>query len=146
MKRHYQTSLDRAGHSLLAGATIAGVVIAALLFAGGQHSVFALVAGWLIGGVLALIAMLATGGPIWLIFHMRRFRGPFAAATAGALAGLIPFVAGQTYGFGLFAAPPSDGETMLYRWASALAVGLTTAALVMMIALVMWRVAYRRVL
>lgn len=146
LSRHYETSLSRIGYSIAAGGIIAGAITALLLWAGGQHSPFGLVVGWLIGASFSAIGIVSVAGPLWLVLHLAQRRGPWAAAATGLFTALLMFVGAQTYGFGLFSAPVSDGRTLMFRWISAGATGLTLAVLAMLIGLVMWRIAYRRVL
>ena len=44
----------------------------------------------------------------------------------------------------MFDMPVTDSRTLAYRWASAVATSLLLAALAAAIAVVMWRIAYRR--
>ena len=59
--------------------------------------------------------------------------------------GFVLFLGGQTYGYGMFAMPAMDARTLLYRWASGFLTSLVMAAMAAGIAVVMWRVAYRKV-
>lgn len=144
--RHYETSIDRAGWSIATGGLIAAVVTALLLLAGGQHSVFGLVVGGLIGGFFSAIGILIVAGPLWLVFHLAQRRGPGYAALTGFIMSALLFVGAQTYGFGLLSAPVTDARTLLFRWASAGATAVVLAVAAVVIALAMWRIAYRRVL
>lgn len=109
----YRASLDRAGHALAAGGMLGGLIAAGLVAIGSGPAPFALLAGFVIGAALTPVLAVAIGGPLWLVCRAIGWRGPLAAVVAGALAGFAMFLGGQTYGFGLFAMPPSDGQTLL---------------------------------
>lgn len=143
--RGYETSLDRAGLALAAGGLLGGVLSSVLVAAGGATSLQGIVVGFLIGAVITAMAAVAVAGPLWLVMHALRKRGPRSAALVGAVAGFALFLGGQTYGFGLFEMPPTDARTLMFRWVSAAATSLILAALAALIGLAMWRVAYRRI-
>ena len=144
MGKHYETSLDRAGLSLAAGGAMGGALTVALVAAGGPPSWLYLPVGFIIGAVITAMAVVAIGGPLWIVAHASGKRGPRTAVLIGALAGFALFLCGQTYGFGLFAMPPIDGRTLMFRWISAAATSLILALVCAGISLIMWRVAYRR--
>lgn len=138
----YRTSIDRAGWALAAGGGLGGAACMALTVLGGRGSAGALGLALLLGGVFAMLAIAAVGGPLWLALHAAGRRGPGYAAALGAVLGAILFIAGQTDGIaGLDGDLASDSLT---DWLRATGGCLTTAAIAGLIALVMWRVAYRR--
>jgi len=145
MLRGYVTSIDRAGLALAAGAALGGLFTAVLVLFGPSPSPFGFVIGFLIGAVITAAAAIAVGGPLWLIAHASGRRGPRAAGLIGALSGFALFLGGQTYGFSLFAMPAMDARTLMFRWFSAAATSLILALVSAAIALMMWRVAYRRI-
>lgn len=144
--RYYETSIGRVGFSIAFGGLVAGGMAALLLWMGGQHSPLALLLGWLIGAFFSAVAIVIVAGPVWLTLHLMQRRGPGYALLTALVLVMLMFVGGQTYGFGLFSAPITDGQTMLFRWLSAIGTSLAVAAAAMAIALVMWRIAYRRVM
>ncbi len=135
-RAHYVTSLDRAGLALTAGGALGGLMIVALVAAGGQIAAWALVGGWLLGGLFSMIAIVAVGGPVWLALHAANRRGPVTAALTGAALGLVMFVVAQAW---------SGGND---EWGPRVLGALTTAALVAVAAAAigwtMQRIAYRR--
>jgi len=139
----YATTLDRAGLALGAGALAGGVLTALLRFAHGGVGPIGLASAFVLGVLISAALISALGGPIWLFFQRSGRRRVSHAALAGALAGFFLFLFGQTYGFGLFPAPPSDDQTMLFRWISAAATSSLMAIFTAAIAVIMWRVAYR---
>jgi hypothetical protein len=139
----YHTTLDRAGLALGAGGLLSGIVALGLVLAGGERAPVALLAAWLVGSLVAIFAIAAVGGPCWLALHLAGYRRAWHAALLGALLAMIVFVAGQTYGFGLFDAPVSDGGTLMFRWLSAVATSVLIALVAAGIAVAMWRIAYR---
>lgn len=143
--RRYDTSLDRAGYALAAGAVLIGAVACALLAIGGQRAPGTLILGAAIGSVFGGLAITAVAGPLWLVMHVAGLRRARHAAIVGAITAMALFVGAQTYGFGLFDMPPMDARAWLFRWLSALATSLVLAILAALIGLVMWRIAYRRV-
>lgn len=143
---YYETSIHRVGFSIAFGGVLAGGIAATLLWLGGQHSPLALALGWLIGTFFSAIAIVIVAGPVWLTLHLMQRRGPGYAVLTALVLVMLMFVGGQTYGFGLFSAPITDGQTMLFRWLSALGTSMALAVAAMLIALGMWRIAYRRVM
>lgn len=141
--RSYETSLDRVGLALATGGVLGGVVVLLLVVAAGQRDPVSLLASWVLGTVFTTLGITAVAAPIWFALHLAGYRRAWHAAVIGALIAMILFVAGQTYGFGLLEAPPSDGRTLLYRWFSALATSGLLAIVSAGIAVAMWRVAYR---
>lgn len=139
----YETTLDRAGLALATGGALGGLVVAVLFAAGGQGGALGLVVAWLLGMLFMTLAIAALGGPPWLALHVAGYRRAWHAGLLGAVLAMLVFVAGQTYGFGLLAAPVSDAGTMTYRWLSALATSALVAGVAAGIAVAMWRVAYR---
>lgn len=145
MAKRYETSLDRAGLSLAAGGALGGLLTVALVAAGQPQSWLYLPVGFVIGALITAMAVVAIGGPLWIVAHALGRRGPRSAIVLGASAGFALFLCGQTYGFGLFTAPPMDNSTIIYRWISAVATSLILSLVCALIAWTMWRVAYRRV-
>ncbi|MES2057018.1 MAG: hypothetical protein V4564_13865 [Pseudomonadota bacterium] len=143
--RSYDTSLDRAGLALATGGLMGGLFAVLLVLFGGSWSLLPLVVAFIVGSIISAMAIIAIGGPLWLICHALGKRGPVAAATVGAVAGFALFLGGQTYGFGLFDMPVSDARTLLFRILSGIATSLVLAGFSAAIGLAMWRVAYRRV-
>lgn len=143
--RGYDTTLDRAGLALAAGGLLGGVFTSVLVAIGGPPSPLGIAVGFLVGMVITAMAAVAVAGPLWLVAHALGRRGPWSAAVIGAVAGFALFLGGQTYGFGLFAMPPTDARTLMFRWISAVATSLILASLSALIGLAMWRVAYRRI-
>ena len=142
--RPYHSSLDRAGLALALGSVLAGGMLVALLILGGTRDPLSLALGWLIGAVFAALAITAVAGPLWLVLHVAGLRRGRHAALLGATTAMALFVCGQTYGFGLFAAPAMDRGTWLFRCLSALATSALLAGVAALIGVAMWRVAYRR--
>lgn len=141
----YAATLDRAGYALGAAGLVGGVLAALLVLIGSGPEPLELVVGFLVGTVITTMAAVAIGGPVWTMCHALGLRGPGMAASVGAGAGFALFVGGQTYGFGLFELPPTDGATLAFRWISAVATSVVLALVAALIGWVMWRVAYRRV-
>jgi hypothetical protein len=141
----YETSLDRAGLALGAGGLVGGIFASALVLVGAGPTPLSVALGFAMGTVITAMAALAVAGPLWLIAHVLGRRGPVSAVLIGALAGFALFLGGQTYFYGLFAMPPTDSQTLMFRWISAAATSLILASLSALIGLVMWRVAYRRI-
>ena len=136
--------MSRSGFAIALGGALIGLLVAALVANGGHGSIAALLLAWAGGALSGMIGITAIAGPIWLVLHRSDRRGPVAAALTGIGIALFVFIGGQTYGFGLIHAPPSDAQTLIYRWASAIATSLILSGLAALIALAMWRVAYRR--
>ena len=141
----YEASLDRAGFALAAGGLVGGVFAAGLVTIGSGLAPLEIAVGFLVGTVITTMAAVAIGGPVWVMCHAFGLRGPGVAVTVGAATGFALFLGGQTYGFGLFEMPPSDGATLLFRWLSAVATSLALALVSAVIGWTMWRAAYRRV-
>lgn len=141
----YETTLDRAGLALAAGGLVGGLFAAVLVLIGSGGAPLALLVGFVVGVVITTMAAVAIGGPVWLVCHAFGQRGPWMAILVGALAGFALFLGGQTYGFGLFAMPVTDTQTLLFRWISAVATSLILSLVAALIGWTMWRVAYRRV-
>lgn len=138
-----ETTLDRAGLALGAGGLMGGAVWLVLAWGSGTASALAITTAFILGTVFTTLGIAAVGVPVWLVLHLGKRRRLGHAAIAGAAIGFVVFLFAQTYGFGLFEAPPSDGTTLLYRWASAAATSLLLAGVAAAIATVMWVIAYR---
>ena len=141
--RRYDTTIDRAGLALGVGSAFAGLIVLGLLLLGGKRDPLSLVGGWLIGSLIAGIAITAVGGPLWLVMHVAGLRRARHAALVGAVTALAIFVGAQTYGFGLFEMPPMDSRALLFRWISAVASSGILALFAAGIGALMWRIAYR---
>lgn len=128
----YRTSVDRVGLALACGAALAGAAAALLVVLGGEGSARAALLALLIGAIFAALAITAIAGPIWLVLHLSGQRGPAAATASGAVIGFL-----------LMLAADLSGDTQ-EPWPHMLGGALLAAALAGGIALVMWRVAYRR--
>ncbi|MEN3747997.1 hypothetical protein TPR58_12545 [Sphingomonas sp. HF-S3] len=144
-RRIYETTLDRAGHALGAGAGIGGLATLALVIAGGQSGPLQILAALLLGTIFCAIGIVAVAGPLWLVMHVAGLRRGHHAALVGAASALALLVGAQTWGFGLLDMPELDPDTRTYFWLSALATGGLVALVAAAIGLVMWRIAYRRV-
>ena len=142
--RRYETSIDRVGLAIGAGGVMGGAIGVLLMVFAGTHNVGALVGGLLIGSLMTALSITALAAIPWALLHAAGRRGPFAAAMLGAVIGFVLFLGGQTYGYGLFAMPAMDARTLLFRWASGFLTSLIMAAMAAGIAVVMWRVAYRK--
>lgn len=138
-----ETTLDRAGLALGAGGLLGGTVWLVLALGSGTASALAVATAFILGTVFTTLGIAAVGVPVWLVLHLGGKRRLGHAAIAGAAIGFGLFLFAQTYGFGLLDAPPSDGSTLLYRWASAVATSLLLAGVAAAIATVMWVIAYR---
>lgn len=142
--RVYYTSLDRAGWALATGGLLGGVLATTLAVMGGTAGPVGIALAFMLGTILSALAIAAVAAPLWAFLHAMGWHGASQAALFGGICGFLLFVYAQTYGFGLADSPPSDAQTLLYRWASAAATGVIMALVTAIIGLVMWRVAYRR--
>ena len=143
--RRYRSTLDRLGWSIAAAALAGGVASAVIAVFGhdpGGGGVAGAGVAFAGGAVVALLATVAIGLPLW-IWLRRRADGPLAAALLGLAVGWLLLIVGQTGGFGA-ALPTMDGGTLLMRWASAALTATVLAPLAALVALVAWRVAHRR--
>jgi hypothetical protein len=143
---HYQTSIDRVGLAIGAGGLIGGAIALILSVLSGQATPLGAMAALVLGTIMTALGITALAIVPWTLLHVNGRRGPVTAAMLGAAIGFMLFLGGQTWGFGLFAMPPMDARTLFFRWASAIATSVVIAALAAGIAVVMWRVAYRRVM
>jgi hypothetical protein len=141
----YETSIDRVGLAIGAGGLMGGAIGVLLIVFAGTHDIGALVAALLIGSLMTALSITALAAIPWALLHASGRRGPISAAALGAAIGFVLFLGGQTYGYGLFTMPAMDARTLLYRWASGFLTSLIMAAMAAGIAVVMWRVAYRKV-
>ena len=141
----YETSIDRVGLAIGAGGLLGGAIGVLLMVFAGTYNVGALLVALLIGSLMTALSITALAAIPWAFLHASGRRGPIAAAALGAVIGFVLFLGGQTYGYGLFTMPAMDARTLLYRWASGLLTSLVMAVMAAGIAVVMWRVAYRRV-
>ena len=142
--RRYEATLDRAGLALGIGSGLGGLIALILLLLGGQRDPLALSAMWVMGSLFVGIGITAVAGPLWLVMHVAGLRKMRHAALVGATTALALFVGAQTYGFGMFDGPVTDGRTAMFRWISAVATSLILALVAALIGAVMWRIAYRR--
>lgn len=141
----YETSIDRVGLAIGAGGAMGGAIGVLLMVFAGTYTIGALLAGLLIGSLMTALSITALAAIPWALLHAAGRRGPATAAMLGTIIGFVLFLGGQTYGYGLFAMPAMDARTLLFRWASGFLTSLVMAAMAAGIAVVMWRVAYRRV-
>jgi len=141
----YETSIDRVGLAIGAGGLMGGAIGVLLMLFAGTHDVGALLVVLLVGSLMTALSITALAAIPWALLHASGRRGPVAAAVLGAAIGFVLFLGGQTYGYGLFAMPETDARTLLYRWASGFLTSLIMAAMAAGIAVVMWRVAYRKI-
>lgn len=141
----HETTLDRAGLAITAGGLIGGAICSGLTAMGASTGPIGLVAAFVLGALVCALAITAVATPVWIFMHLTGRRRVGHAALVGAGTGFIVFVFGQTYGFGMFDAPPSDIQTLLFRWASAVATSVVLAAVAAFIGIVMWLIAYRSV-
>ena len=141
----YETTIDRAGLALAAGGLMGGVIVAALVaLATGQLAVLRIAIAFAIGTVFMTLAITAVAGPIWFALHLGGRRTLSHAVLTGVGTAMAIFVFAQTYGFGMFAMPATDGQTLIFRWISAFGTSLILAAIAGAIGGLMWRIAYRR--
>lgn len=141
----HETTLDRAGLAITAGGLIGGAICSGLTAMGASTGPTGLVAAFVLGALVCALAITAVATPVWIFMHLTGRRRVGHAALVGAGTGFIVFVFGQTYGFGMFDAPPSDIQTLFFRWASAVATSVVLAAIAAVIGIVMWLIAYRSV-
>lgn len=138
----YQTTIDRAGRAIAAGSVLGGLLILALLLASGQRSPAGLLAGGMVGALCVAVALTAVAGPIWLALHACGFRRGCHAAWLIGLLGLGLFAGVQGHGTGLFTIAPIDTRSWLLGLAAKTALGIAVAAAAAGIGIVMWRIAY----
>ncbi|WP_374138506.1 MULTISPECIES: hypothetical protein [unclassified Sphingomonas] len=143
--RRHETTLDRAGLAIATGGIIGGAFASGLAAMGATAGPLGLASAFFLGSLLCALAITAVATPVWIFMHLSGRRRAGHAAMVGAATGFIVFVFAQTYGFGLFDAPPSDIQTLLFRWASAAATSVLLAAVAALIGIIMWFVAYRSV-
>lgn len=141
----HETTLDRAGLAIAIGGLIGGMISTALTALGAAAGPMALAAAFVLGSIVCALAITAVAAPVWIFMHLSGRRRAGHAALVGATTGFIVFVFGQTYGFGAFESPPSDVQTLLFRWASAAATSVVLAAITAAIGIIMWLIAYRAV-
>jgi hypothetical protein len=141
----YETTLDRIGLAIGAGGLMGGAIAVLMMIFGGALAAGTLAMALLIGSVLTALAVTALAAFPWMLLHAAGRRGPVSAALLGAAIGFIVFLGGQTWIYGLMEMPAMDARTLLFRWASGIATSLVMAAMSAGVAVVMWRVAYRRV-
>ncbi len=144
-RRRYQTSLDRIGLAIGAGGLMGGAIAMLLMLFGGALAIGALAMAFVIGSVLTALAITALAAFPWMLLHAAGRRGPVSAALLGAAIGFVVFLGGQTWIYGLVEMPAMDARTLLFRWASGIATALVMGTMSAGIAVVMWRVAYRRI-
>lgn len=143
-RRVYRTTIDRAGLSLALGTVMGGLGAAALAGSGIGWTPAATALGMAAGMAVAAAIIVLIAAPAWLWLHRRGWHGAGHAALLGWTIGIVLLLFGQTHGFGLFAAAPSDLRTDQMRWISAAAVAALGALYPAVVALAMWRTAYRR--
>jgi hypothetical protein len=140
----YQTSIDRAGLALATGGALGGIVTMVLVALGGHDAMLALLDALLIGAVFSTLGIAAVAAPIWLAMHAAGWRGPIHAASGGAALSFVLFFGAATRWFGFNGDIGDDGAAPLLHWLRAAGSSMILAAAAALIALVMWRVAYRR--
>lgn len=141
----YQTSIERVGLAIGAGGAMGGLITVLLMAFADGYSLGALAVALAMGSLLTALAVTALATLPWALLHASGRRGPIAAALLGAAIGFVVFLASQTYVFGFATAPKMGAAAWLYRWSSGLATSVVMAAITAGIAVVMWRVAYRRI-
>jgi len=144
-RRRYETTLDRVGLAIAAGGLMGGTIAMLMMAFGGALGLATLAMTLLVGSLLTALAITALAAFPWMLLHAAGRRGPVSAALLGAAIGFVVFLGGQTWIFGFMEMPAMDARTLLFRWASGIATSLVMAAMSAAIAVVMWRVAYRRV-
>lgn len=144
-RRRYETTLDRVGLAIAAGGLMGGAIAMLMMAFGGALGVGTLAMALVMGALLTALAITALAAFPWMLLHAAGRRGPVSAALLGAAIGFLVFLGGQTWLFGIIEMPAMDARTLLFRWASGIATSLVMAAMSAGIAVVMWRVAYRRV-
>ena len=144
-RRRYETTLDRVGLAIAAGGLMGGTIAMLMMAFGGALGLATLAMALLVGSLLTALAITALAAFPWMLLHAAGRRGPVSAALLGAAIGFVVFLGGQTWIFGFMEMPAMDARTLLFRWASGIATSLVMAAMSAAIAVVMWRVAYRRV-
>ncbi len=145
LERQYETTIDRVGLAIAAGGLMGGGIAVALMLFAGSIGVGTLAIALMLGSILTALGITALAAFPWLLLHATGRRGPVSAALLGAAIGFLLFLGGQTWGFGLFTMPEMDIRTAFMRWMSGIATSLVMAAMAAAVAVVMWRVAYRRV-
>ncbi len=143
-RRRYETTLDRVGLAIGAGGLMGGLIAALMMAFGGALDLGTLAMALVVGSLLTALAITALAAFPWMLLHAAGRRGPASAAALGAAIGFLVFLGGQTWIFGIMEIPAMDARTLLFRWASGIATSLVMAAMSAGIAVVMWRVAYRR--
>jgi len=144
--RHYETSLDRIGLAIGTGGLIGGAIAALLTMISGESSPLGILVALAAGTVMTALGITALAIIPWTFLHMNGRRGPVSAALLGGVIGFVLFLGGQTSGYGLFVMPLMDSRTLFFRWASGIATSVVMAAITAGVGVVMWRVAYRRIL
>jgi hypothetical protein len=143
-RRRYETTLDRVGLAIAVGGLMGGAIAMLMMAFGGALGVGTLAMALVMGALLTALAITALAAFPWMLLHAAGRRGPVSAALLGAAIGFVVFLGGQTWLFGIIEMPAMDARTLLFRWASGIATSLVMAAMSAGIAVVMWRVAYRR--
>jgi hypothetical protein len=141
----YETSIERIGLAIGAGGAMGGAIATLMLAFAGGYSIGNLASALVIGTLLTALGVTALAAIPWALLHAAGRRGPGTAAAVGAAIGFVLFLGGQTYGFGLAHPPTMDAGTWLYRWASGILTSVVMAGMAAGVAVVMWRVAYRRI-
>lgn len=139
--RRYQTTLDRAGLALAAGGALYGALSMLLVLRSGGGGIDALLV-LAVASVLAMVAITATFGPLWLVLHASGRRGPAHAAALGAVVALALWAAAAHDVLASYAY--AERGSAAVGWVRAIGVALIFAAIGAAAALVMWRIAYRR--
>ncbi len=138
----YRTTLDRAGLALAAGGSLYGLATVLLALGSGGRDAGMLVELFAVGTVLAMLAITATFGPLWLALHASGRRGPGHAAVLGGVVALALWATAAEDALRSYAFATTGVAAI--GWLRAIGVALIFTAIAAAIALVMWRVAYRR--
>ncbi len=139
----YHITPDRAGLAIAAGGAIGGVLVAALVAMGTTAGPMALLTAFVAGSIASALAIAAITVPLWAMLHLVGREGVADAALVCGVAGFAGCLFAQTYGFGLYPAPPSDAQTLFFRWASGAATSALIGLIGAAIGAIMWRIAYR---
>lgn len=134
---HYVVTVDRAGHAVAAGGLAIAVVTTGLMFVSGLRAMGGLANTAFAAAFLGIVAIVAVGGPVWLALHASGRRGPGNAAGAGFSTAALLGV------FGTALMPPGDAGAIV-RLLATIGNVLGIAALGAGVALMMWRIAYRK--
>lgn len=142
LRRAHETSPDRVGWAIAAGGAAIGLLAMLTLIHQGSASPRALVIGSIAASFIGALGITAIGGPIWLALHCAGLRAAHHMASAAAICGFLFWLVMQR---SVLLGISEDNGTATYRWASVLGTSALLSIISVMIALMMWRIAYRRV-